>query len=320
MVFFLRIFLFAALATSCSNRPNDSFENSVIRVNKANLTGFEFSQRLVKKFLEQEIKYPKQEIMTVLKKQIVEDFIIQSIFEDYAREKNLLVKKEQLDEEYNEFKSGYPDADSFDIFINESGQTKATFRDSLKDKILRDLVKAKLFEEQNFSVDAKEITDHYNANKEQYKQEDQVHLKQIIFESEEDGVRIQELLKKANNKNFETLATKYSLGPEKQDGGDLGWVNTNSYSAFEEAAKSNVGQITDIIKSENGYHIFKIVNKRKSKQLTSKEVEPQISKTILQNKQSAFLNSWIKDRVETSKIKINEDLIGKISVNRPTHL
>ncbi len=320
MNLFTRIIVLCLILVSCSRTPKDSFEDSVIRVNEANLSGFEFSKKLVRKFIEQDIKYPKQEIMTVLKKQIVDDFIIQALFEDFASANNILVKKDLLDEEYNKFKSGYPDTDSFDIFINESGQTKATFRDGLKEKILRDLVKSKLFEGQQFNVESKEIQEYYNSNIDEFKREEQVHLKQILFEAEEDGVRIQDLLKNSSNKNFETLASKYSLGPEKAVGGDIGWVNVNSYSAFKEAAESSVGQVTGIIKSENGFHIFKVVDKRKATLIPLKEVETRISAQILQQKQAKFLNLWIKEKVSASKIKINEDLINKISVNKPINL
>lgn len=315
--FVLILVLFLA---SCTNRPKDSFEDNVITVNEANLSGFEFSKRLVRKFIEQDIKYPKQEIMTVLKKQIIEDFILQAVFEEYASNENILVKKDQLDEEFNKFKAGYPDTDSFEIFLNESGQTKNTFRDGLKEKILRDLVKAKLFDEQKFKVETKEIQDYYNANKSTFQREEQIKLKQILFEAEEDGVRIKELLKKTNNKNFETLATKYSLGPEKAVGGDIGWVNVNSYSAFTEADKTSTGNVTDIIRSENGFHIFKVVDKRKATLLPLKEVEDQISKQLLNQKQTDFLNSWIKEKVNASKVNLNEKLINNISVNRPINL
>lgn len=316
----IRAFLFLSLITACNSKPQDKFEDSVIQVNDNILTGYEFSKRLVRKFIEQDIKYPKQEIMSVLKKQIVEDFILQSVFNDYAHEENILVKKEALDEEFNKFKSGYPDHDSFEIFLNESGQTKLTFRETLKEKITRDLVKDKLFNEKNFEVDTKAVNDYYNQNKDQFKREDQVHLKQIVFEEEEDGIKIQELLKKDNNKNFETLAEKYSLGPEKKDGGDLGWLNSNSYLPFEEASKYNVGQITPIIKSDNGFHIFKIVEKRSATTIPLAEAQKSILKQLLDKKRSDFLNEWVKEQVESSKLKVNKDLIDKITVNRPTNL
>lgn len=308
------------LSVSCTNKSTDSFEDNVVVVNEHQLSGIEFSKKLVRRFIEQEIKYPKPEIINVLKKQIVEDFIIQSVFDDYAKKENILVKKEIMDEAFNKFKDGYPDQDSFDIFLNESGLNRATFRESLKAQLIRDLVSQKLLATQNFEITPQLINEYYNNNKDEFKQEDQIRLKQIIFETEEEGTRIEELLKKTGSKNFENLAMKYSLGPEKKDGGDLGWVNVNSYSAFEEAAKSSIGQITSVIKSENGLHIFKVVDKRKSKMPSIKEVEPEIKKILLKSKQTEFMNDWIKTQVAASNVKINEELLSRISVNRPTSL
>ncbi len=315
-----RCILIFTLLVACSKQTKDSFEDPIITVNQSQLSGSDFSKRLVRKFVEQEVKYPKPEIINVLKKQIVEDFILQTIFENYAQEKNILVKKEDLDFDFKKFKKGFPDSDSFGIFLNESGQSIKTFKKSLKEETLRNLVKKDLFETQDLKLEKKELLDFYNKNIDQFQREDQIHLKQIVFESDEDGNKIKALLKKTGTKNFENLARKYSLGPEKKDGGDLGWVNTSSYSAFAEAAKTSNGGITDIIKSENGSHIFKVVDKRKKTTLSFGAVEKQIAETILKDKKNVYINSWVRKRIGSSKIKVNEDLLNKISVNRPTNL
>ncbi len=312
------LLLIFILLTSCHSKPQDKFEDPVVNVNDQVLSGSDFSKILVRKFIEQDIKYPKTEIISVLKKQIVEDFILQSIFNDYAQEENILVKKEILDQEFDSFISKYPDKDSFDIFLNESGQNKTAFRLMIKDQILRDLVKEDLLLKQDFVVDQKAVTEYYTKNKEEFKTESQIKIKQIVFESEEDGIKILELLKKDNNKNFETFAEKYSLGPEKVKGGDLGWVNISSYPPFEEAAKSSAGQVTGIIKSENGFHIFKVLEKKGPSVKTLAEVENKIKTKLLNEQKNVFLNSWVQEKVKESKIKINNDLITKITVSRPT--
>lgn len=314
------LLLILLLTVSCTNRSKDNFEDKVIEINSSYLTGIDFSKRLVRKFIEQEIKYPKPEIVNVLKKQIIEDYIIQTVYDDYAKKESILIKKEAMDQAFDKFKDGYPDQDSFDIFLNESGLTRATFRESLKEDLIREVVSEKILNEQKFEVTPAMVTEYYTKNKDSFKREDQIRLKQIIFDTEEEGTRIQEILKKTGSKNFESLALKYSLGPEKKDGGDLGWLNVKSYSAFEEANNSSIGQITDVIKSENGLHIFKIVDKRKAVQLSQSDVEPQIRKILLKQLQTEYLNSWIKKQVTESKVTINEDLISRISVNRPTSL
>lgn len=305
---------------SCTSKPQDKFDDPIVIVNNYKLNGFEFSKRLVRKFVEQDIKYPKDEIINILKEQIVDDFVIQSLYDNYAHNNNILVKKELLDESFNKFKDGYPDSDSFEVFLSESGQNKSTLKDSLKDDLTRNLVNEALFNEENFDVDTKAVTEYYNNHKNNFKQEDQIKLKQIVFESEEDGIKILELLSKSRGKDFEILASKYSLGPEKVSGGDLGWVNVDSFPAFQEAAKTSSGQTTKIIKSENGFHIFKVVDKRKAKQLRLNDVKDDIKKRLIAEKKAEFIKNWIKNQMETAKIKINNDLLNKIVVNRPAHI
>lgn len=321
----MKILVFVALfcsfsLCSCNSNRKDSFNDPIVEINQKSLNGYDFSKKLVRRFVEQDIKYPKDEIINILKKQIVEDFIIQTIFDNYAAEKNILVKKELLDESYNKFVNGYPDENSFNIFLSESGQNKASVRSSIKDQLTRELSVNQILSEQKLEADKKEISEYYSNNKDEFQQKEQINLKQIAFESEEDGIKILELLGKKRNANFEVLATKYSLGPEKVDGGDLGWVDVNSYPPFEEASKSSKGAVTDIIKSENGFHIFKVVDKRSAKNLSLSEVSEKIEKQLISVKREAFLNNWLKTQVKKSKVSINNDLLSKIVVNKPINL
>ena len=141
-----------------------------------------------------------------------------------------------------------------------------------------------------------------------------------MVENEEDAFRISEVLKKGRYKNFESLAKKHSLSPEKKNGGDLGWMDIESFSAFKEAAKTKRGQITPTIKSENGYHILKVMGFRKSKKLRLSEVKEKIKEQLLKRKQTEFIAHWLQEKIKTSNVKIDNDLLSKIVVKRPDYL
>src|SRR5699024_8647918 len=92
----------------------------------------------------------------------------------------------------------------------------------------------------------------------------------------------------AKGEDFATLAKKYSTDPGSKDkGGDLGYFGVGKMIAeFEDAAyKLNVGQISDIVQTTNGYHIIKLTDKKTVKdfnKLTAKEKED--LKTAIVNK------------------------------------
>jgi len=69
-------------------------------------------------------------------------------------------------------------------------------------------------------------------------------------------------------KDFTDMAKKYSEDPSaKQNGGDLGYFTVfQMVYSFENAAyNTKVGEVSEIVKSRYGYHILKVVDKRKSK-------------------------------------------------------
>lgn len=314
----LSLIILLGVSLSSCKKKQDLFNENIISSSHKSLSGFEFSNLLVRKFIEQDIKYPKPDVVAVIKRQIVEDFIIQSTYEKYASENNIFVKKESLDEAFEKLIDSYPDRESFEIFLNEAGLKVTDIRSSIKDRLLRQLVREQIMKDFKAEISEDDLKNYYNQNKQDFHREKQLHLKQIVVEHEEEALKIQDLLKIGNNKNYESLAQKYSLAPEKIKGGDLGWVNTSDYPAFAEAEKTSNGRISSIIKSANGYHIFKVVNRRAAQDLPYNNVKTDIKRLLERQLQEQFVAQWLKERAAQLDIEINNDLLSKIVVNRPS--
>ena len=309
------------LLTSGCNKPKQSpFESPVVTINNESLNAINFSKKLVQRYLEQDIRDPKDEILNILKQQIVEDFVIQKLFSDYAKSKNILVKKNTLDAEVQKLISSYPSPESFEAFMKQSGQNIESIRSYVRNQTLRRLARENLLKDQTFNVSHKEIKSYYYKNSSEFIRGKQIHIKQIMVENEEDAFKITELLKKERYKNFESLAKKHSLSPEKKNGGDLGWMDIEAFSAFKEASKTPRGQVTPTIKSENGYHIFKIMGSRKARKMRFSKVKKQIESRILERKKIKFMAQWLQKQVQASDVKIDNDLLSKIVVKRPGYL
>ena len=79
----------------------------------------------------------------------------------------------------------------------------------------------------------------------------------ILVETEAEAKEIKALLDKGED--FATLAKQKSKGPNAKRGGDLGNIHKGDLMPELDSAirNINVGQISGIIKSELGYHIFK---------------------------------------------------------------
>lgn len=93
---------------------------------------------------------------------------------------------------------------------------------------------------------------------------EEVRASHILVNTEEEGVNI--LKELANGGDFAALARKYSTGPSGPRGGDLGYFTADAMvEAFSAAAFAlEIGAIApDPVKTQFGWHVIKVVDKRR---------------------------------------------------------
>jgi peptidyl-prolyl cis-trans isomerase C len=134
------------------------------------------------------------------------------------------------------------------------------------------------------------ISDFYEKNRKIFEaEEDEVHLLQIMTKSQADAeMTLQEI--KAG-KTFEQAARDRSIDSFRDKGGDMGFVGRNdmipelSRVAFGLAE----GSLSSIIKSNQGYHILKIVKKHlKGETRDLQEVRDEISQRLRVDRERAI--------------------------------
>lgn len=119
----------------------------------------------------------------------------------------------------------------------------------------------------------------YEENPDYFTEQEQVETKHIIIQVDEDAPEdkvaearkkieeVQEELERGGD--FEELAREYSEGPSSKDGGSLGFIQRGQMvPPFEKTAFSlGTGEVSDIIRTQFGFHIVK-VTERKEEQLS----------------------------------------------------
>ena len=117
----------------------------------------------------------------------------------------------------------------------------------------------------------------YDETIKDIKPEEEVHARHVLLETEEDAKKVAEQIK--GGEDFGKLAKEMSKDPGSgAEGGDLGFFTKEQMvPEFAEAAfKMNAGDVSGPIKSQYGWHIIKVEEKRQRAIPKLDEVRPQI--------------------------------------------
>ena len=127
----------------------------------------------------------------------------------------------------------------------------------------------------------------YDDAVKQISTEPEVHARHILVETEDEAKQVVEDLKKGAD--FAELAKKKSKDPGASDGGDLGFFTKDQMvPEFSAAAFSlEPGKISDPVKSQFGWHVIKVEEKRNRKPPDFEQVKPQIENYLTRKAQGA---------------------------------
>jgi peptidyl-prolyl cis-trans isomerase C len=119
--------------------------------------------------------------------------------------------------------------------------------------------------------------------------EQEVHARHILVETEDEAKAVEEELKKGAD--FAELAKKKSKDPGASDGGDLGFFTKDQmvpeFSAV--AFTMEPGKISDPVKSQFGWHIIKVEEKRNRQAPAFDQVKAQIETYVTRKAQADYV-------------------------------
>jgi peptidyl-prolyl cis-trans isomerase D len=146
---------------------------------------------------------------------------------------------------------------------------------------------------QNLQISDDQLKLQYQQNIQQYQVPNRVHVEHILLmtvgktDAEVDEIKnkAEDVLKQAKKGGkFEDLAKKYSEDPGTKDkGGDLGWlVQGQTVAEFEKAAFGlPKGQISDLVRTQYGFHIIRVMEKETARTKPFEEVKDSLRAPLL---------------------------------------
>jgi len=180
-----------------------------------------------------------------------------------------------------------------------------------KQLVITNFLNGTLFK--NIEISEKDAQNYYNQNKEQFKIPEEIRASHILVDSSE---KASEIIKKLDTgEDFAKLARENSIGPSNISGGDLGFFSKGKMvPEFEDAAFNlkNIGDYTETpVKTQFGYHIIKLTDRKEAKNLSFEESKKNIKDQLLSEKQNKLLKEYLSGLEEKADIKIYQENINE---------
>lgn len=133
---------------------------------------------------------------------------------------------------------------------------------------------------------------------------ERIHASHIVTKTYEEAQEILERLKKGEK--FEKLAKEKSIGPSAENGGDLGYFKRGDMvSEFENVAFNlKIGELSDIVQTDYGYHIIKVVGREALSPVEVSAVKENIKNKLLRDKMEKAYFDWIDKLKKEANIEI----------------
>lgn len=156
----------------------------------------------------------------------------------------------------------------------------------------------------NLVIEESKLREYYENNKSNFIEDETVKASHILVSDEKKLAEIKADLEKG--KEFSSLAKEHSLCPSKDRGGDLGFFTRGKMvPEFEEAAFSlEVGQVSEPVKTQFGYHLIRLDDKKPADQKEFEEVRSEIENKLLLEKQTKAFNEKIDELKSLYEVEI----------------
>lgn len=202
-----------------------------------------------------------------------------------------------------EIKSTYGDRATLTKTLQARGMTYEKWRQQSKERFLVGQLRLKNIYQETI-ISPHKIETYYEANKNEFKLEEQVKLRMIMFNKPEAADEIETtralaaevLTKLKGGAAFSEMASIYSQGSQRNQGGDWGWVERSVLrkELVETAFSMKPGELSGVIETDPAFFIMLVEDKRSQGFKPIAELREQIEETLLKEERERLQKRYIE--------------------------
>lgn len=231
--------------------------------------------------------------------QVLSYLISEKIIELELKKQNIVVSEEEIQKELQEIVEQYGGQGQFDAALASYGYTIDNFKKDIESNL-----KVEKLLEPEIEITEEEMKAYFETNKQAFNVEEQVKASHILVDSEEKAKEVENKL--LAGEDFAELAKEYSKDTSNsENGGELGFFSRGEMvPEFENAAFAlEIGKISEPIKTEFGYHIIKVEEKKAAKEANYEESKAKIKENLFNEKLPTAYDTWYQEKSGEYKIE-----------------
>ena len=312
IAFFIAAALLLLLVGGCNRRPpDDPSAAPVAWVNGQTISRAEFERELARSLeLADGTSAPTPDQLAALRQTVLQARMDRLLFVQEAKKRDLDVQPSDVEERLRRMRADWPPQE-FEALLAQRHQTL----EELRAEIRAQLAQERLFHELVYprvAVTEEEIRAELEAHPELVQEPEQVHAAQIVVKELDQAKEIRAKLREGAK--FADLARQRSLSADAKDGGDLGWFPRGVMPPqFDEVAFSlGPGQISDVVTTDYGFHLFKVLERRPARKKDLAAVRAEVERKLLRAKQEQAQSDFVTQLRSKAEIRINQTLVAQV--------
>ena len=301
-------------AVSCKKAD----ENAVATVNGKAISEKEFTEnykvyeRMYKQQLgEEALKKTDKDGVSFkdkLKENILEKLIVDELINQEIDNKKIAITDEEVNNLYEQTIKDMGGQEQYEEFLKQQNITDDFIKDSIKKDYKQQKLEEAFYKENK--VTEEEIKDFYDANKERLIK---YSLSQIMADNEEDAKKLYDKLEAGED--FAELAKNESSDTySAANGGNMGEVQASTMPEefLNAVSATEIGSYSKVFKSDMGYHIVKVDDKKDQLEDLKTEIEQTLkSQKFIEYMKDLRANADVKKmdlpEIKDEDVKTNEE-------------
>ncbi len=308
----------AAPAIETPDAPEVSETDVVLEVDGTPITVLDVRELFTGRYGRQFEQLPPDQralIEPQIQQMVVSELIQKTLLVNAAEKEGMKASDEEIESSLKEIAAQVPEGETLEDFAKAAGVSL----ERIREQVATDTKIRKLYEKVTADVakpDDAEVRKFFDENPAEFAQAATVDASHILISTqgitdeaelaakEKIAKELREEIASKKGENFAEMAGLHSDCPSKEQGGSLGeFEQGQMVPEFETAAFSQeVGSVGELVKTQYGFHIIKVNEKKEAKAPDFEEVREDLATNLFEQRKSEKMGLFVEELRENAKI------------------